>query len=264
LAVLNESDLFYTWMPSYKFPIRLGMKESHKLAEMGRGNQLIHVYGNLPLPLLDREVYLHVLAMDAIDSHNAIVVKAKSVGSGYTCKNDLSYRRTPNGSTKETNPLVNSFNSQDVPPTDDGTEIIAESVSRYGKLDHGATVVVPETASHVRRVDIDMGIIFQPCPVNHFLLSKSKTVYPPGEHLILLRLEQTIDAHIGGVPISVINFITRTVIGSIWGALLHVAEDVRAKKRPAHLNAITSQPELYRWIQRRVHVMLEQKVGTQN
>ncbi len=57
------------------------------------------------------------------------------------------------------------------------------------------------------------------------------------------------------VPTSLINFFTRTVIGTMWGSLLQVAEDVRDGKRPQHAEAIQAKKELYDWVNSRVQVM---------
>jgi hypothetical protein len=42
LSVFNESDLYSTWMPSWRHP-KLGVRKSEKLKEMGRGHQVIQV-----------------------------------------------------------------------------------------------------------------------------------------------------------------------------------------------------------------------------
>ena len=65
------------------------------------------------------------------------------------------------------------------------------------------------------------------------------------------------DAKIAGVPTRLINFITRTVIGEIWGKLLQVADDVKAGKRPNHKEAIEKQPDLYQFIQERIAIMFK-------
>jgi predicted Zn-dependent protease len=66
------------------------------------------------------------------------------------------------------------------------------------------------------------------------------------------------DAKISAVPQSIINFVTRTVIGEIWGQLLHVAKQVELGQRLNHQTAIQNQPELYEYIQQRVEAMLDQ------
>jgi hypothetical protein len=65
------------------------------------------------------------------------------------------------------------------------------------------------------------------------------------------------DAKIAGVPTRLINFITRTVIGEIWGKLLHVADDVKDGERPNHKEAIESQPEFYQFVQERIASMFQ-------
>jgi hypothetical protein len=64
--------------------------------------------------------------------------------------------------------------------------------------------------------------------------------------------------HVKAVPLSIQNFVTRTVIGRFWSSLLQVAEDVRdSDKRQLHKEAIAAKRELYDWIDQRVQVMLE-------
>jgi hypothetical protein len=66
------------------------------------------------------------------------------------------------------------------------------------------------------------------------------------------------DAKISGIPVGIINFITRTVIGEIWGNLLHVAKQVQLGQRQHHQTAIENQPALYGYIEERVGIMLDQ------
>jgi hypothetical protein len=74
---------------------------------------------------------------------------------------------------------------------------------------------------------------------------------------LLLSLVQQVDAHVAGVPLKLINFFTRTVFGQQWGALLQIAEDVKAGKRMEHQAAIDAKQELYGWVEGRVQVMIE-------
>ena len=78
LAVMNESDLYETWMPSWKHP-RLGISRSEKLHEMGRGNQIIVVTIAMPPPFATRECVQHAIAIDDIDASSAILIRAKNV-----------------------------------------------------------------------------------------------------------------------------------------------------------------------------------------
>jgi hypothetical protein len=106
------------------------------------------------------------------------------------------------------------------------------------------------------RVDFHAGILFRSYPDNHPLMEKSKHDYPAGERLILLSVSQSMDAHVAGVPMSIINFFTRTVLGGMWGSLMKVAEEVRDGQRPLHQQAIQDKQELYGWLKDRVEVML--------
>jgi len=62
---------------------------------------------------------------------------------------------------------------------------------------------------------------------------------------------------LAGIPSRALNFITRTVIGQVWEMVLRVAEDVRDGKRPSHKLAIEQNPDLYRFVDERVDVMLQ-------
>jgi hypothetical protein len=64
------------------------------------------------------------------------------------------------------------------------------------------------------------------------------------------------------VPQSVINFITRTVIGHIWGMLLKVAEEVRDGDRPKHAEMIEEKADFYKWVNERSQFMLAEIKAT--
>ena len=79
LSVFHESDLYSSWMPSWKRPIKLGVSKSEKLKEEGRGKQIIHVTTSLMWPFCDRDVVMRVMAVDAIeDDHGCIAIQALS------------------------------------------------------------------------------------------------------------------------------------------------------------------------------------------
>lgn len=137
---------------------------------------------------------------------------------------------------------------------DDSCIVITVKNLNEGK--HVTGLEIPPPDKHVRRVDFDAGIIIRPCPADHPALQKSKNKYD-GERLLLIQVTQRMDAHVGGVPMSMVNFFTRTVLGRMWGSLLQVAEDVRDGKRPAHRDKIVEHRELYDWVEARVQVMLE-------
>ena len=119
--------------------------------------------------------------------------------------------------------------------------------------------VIPEATREAVRVDFSNFMLIQACPPDHPCVARSKHHSNDKDHepLILMNLTLEVDPHLGVVPQSVQNFVTRTVIGRLWLALLHVAEDVRDGKRPRHKEAIDAKPELYDWIKERVGVMIE-------
>lgn len=203
LSVCNESELYKTWMPSFRFP-RLGVQASEKLQETGRGNQVIRVEIAFPMPFDRRECIQHAVAVDAIDEEEGcIIIIVKSLDEGV------------------------QLNGLEIPPPTPG----------------------------IRRVDFDASIIIRPCPADHPALENSKIKYE-GEKLLLVQVEQKMDAHVAGVPMNMVNFFTRTVLGRMWGALLQVAEDVRDGKREAHKEKIEENRVLYDWVESRVEEML--------
>jgi hypothetical protein len=117
--------------------------------------------------------------------------------------------------------------------------------------------VIPEPRPGMVRIDFEGTFLFRHCPNDHPCLAKSKHDYPPDEPLVLISLSLKVDSKVKFVPLAMINFVTRTVLASMWTALLTVAEEVRDGKRPLHQEAIQQQQELYDWINARVKVMLE-------
>ena len=133
---------------------------------------------------------------------------------------------------------------------DDQNRIVirAKSLEPDGKL-------VRPPARRTVRIDLDAGFVIQPCPHDHPVLSGSTRDYGV-DRILLLTIKQQIDPHVSFVPVTLINFFTRKVLKTILGSLLQVAEDVQAGKRPLHHQAIANQPDLYRWIEERVDVMM--------
>ena len=82
ISVLNESELYASWMPQLNVP-RLRIRRSEKLKQMGRASQVIIVTCEVPWPLAAREVALSAVAVDDIDGeHGDIVVRINSLDTG--------------------------------------------------------------------------------------------------------------------------------------------------------------------------------------
>lgn len=201
VAVLNESDLYSTWMPKWKVP-RVGVLHSHKLAELGRGHQIIDVLCQLPLPLANRQCLQHAFAVDSIDEDQAIIIKV-------------------------------------------------ETLDEYPGVD------IPAKASNVVRIDLEAGILIRACPPDHPALKESRHLYPEGESLLLVSVVQEIDPQVAYMPKRLVNFMTRTVLGTLWGRLLRVAEQVRDGELVEHRTAMKENQILYDWLQQRIGVLLE-------
>jgi hypothetical protein len=101
-------------------------------------------------------------------------------------------------------------------------------------------------------------MLIRGCPHQHSCYPESKDeTYPPGDEVFLISMKMSVDAHVAGVPLSLINFATRTVIGTMWAKLLHVAENIRDGKMQSHADAIARKKDLYDWIEGRLDVMIE-------
>jgi len=123
--------------------------------------------------------------------------------------------------------------------------------------------VVPDlesSSSSVVRIDFEGGILFRLCPEEKRLPRSHNDNDDDDddseEDSVLVSFKMYMDPKMTSIPSSVINFVTRTVIGTMWNMLLQVAEGVRDGKRPEHQTAIDQRPELYEWIDERIQVLL--------
>ncbi|VEU36119.1 unnamed protein product [Pseudo-nitzschia multistriata] len=92
LSVLNESDLYSTWIPSWQTPIKLGVHESNQLLHDSRGHQVIQVVASVPWPMKPREALFSVQAVDDIDTNGFIVATMTTIDDseeGETVKKTL-------------------------------------------------------------------------------------------------------------------------------------------------------------------------------
>jgi hypothetical protein len=203
LSVLNESDLYGSWMPSYKFP-KLGVSKSKVLKRFGRGHQILDLCFHMPFPFQHRQNIQHGYAVDSIDADKCIIIKVEGMDTG-----------------------------------------------KHFEIE------IPEPAKGYKRVDFDAGFLVRSCPPDHPSFAKSKHKYPADEKLLLVSFLQHLNLRVAGIPLSFINFFSRTVMGQLWGELLQVAEDIKTGKRPAHKMAIEKNAELYGWVNERVQVMCD-------
>jgi hypothetical protein len=78
LSVLNETDLYDTWIPSWRFP-KIGVSQSQKLHHSGKANQLVQIVCDVPWPLRTREVIVQATAVDEIDERGYIVIRLNTL-----------------------------------------------------------------------------------------------------------------------------------------------------------------------------------------
>lgn len=85
MSVLNETELFDTWVPSWSVPFRLRLDTSKRLARDGRADQTIQFVASVPWPFSQREGIIRAVAVDDIDSdQSSIAVHISSVKEGPT------------------------------------------------------------------------------------------------------------------------------------------------------------------------------------
>lgn len=78
ISVINEIDLFTTWIPRYTIPFKIGLRESRKTHQIGQIDQLVYFVADAPWPISDRDMHLLINASDDIESNNRIVITMKS------------------------------------------------------------------------------------------------------------------------------------------------------------------------------------------
>lgn len=81
LSVLNETELFDTWIPNFTVP-RFKVRRSVKLQQQSRVSQLILVSLAVPWPLPGREVVVEAVGLDDIDTNGNIFVMLEGKKNG--------------------------------------------------------------------------------------------------------------------------------------------------------------------------------------
>jgi len=174
LSVLNESTLYETWIPSWKKPIRIGVKESKQILNDRKGHQVIKINCNVPWPMSEREVLMDVTAVDDIEETGCIIAKMQSIDSTSTTSGESS-----------------------------------ESQQEYLLLPD--TFKIPVLEGGVERVDFDGSILFRACPKDYPHYENVQRRF--GQEPILLQYIMSFDAKLVATPTSLVNFVTRVVIG---------------------------------------------------
>lgn len=222
ISVLNESELYSTWIPDWKVP-KLHVQKTQKLFQAGRATQIIDIETEVQWPLATRQLILKAVACDNID--------------GYS-KGDAS----PSAQGKDGGRIMIRLESLDsdckevpIPPARKG-------VCRMRC--NGGIVIEKANAKEAMDGEGD----------------DRKEAAERDDDLITITLVFSIDPQLRVVPQSFLNFFFRVAIGSVWCMFLSVADEVKAEERPAHLRAIGEKGDLYDWIKERTRAMLQGKI----
>mmetsp|Transcript_29820 Transcript_29820/g.65640 ORF Transcript_29820/g.65640 Transcript_29820/m.65640 type:complete len:548 (-) Transcript_29820:244-1887(-) len=257
LSVLNETDLYHTWLPDWDVPIRLKVRRSVKLRQTGRCSQVLLLTMDVPWPLAPREAVLRALACDDIDETGTIVIRLDSLNTG-----------DEDGLVKE--------------PEDRGAvrvDFAGGFVFRKCPRDHPAITTARKRKRknktlHLPRTAVKDHMLFSNHDNTSTCTSSSKgketadNMQPRSKNvlgddaetakeMILVSFVMHSDARATALPQSITSFVVGTAIGTMWSKFIRVAEDVRDDKRPRHKSAITSKRDvLYDWVEERVGCML--------
>jgi hypothetical protein len=228
ISVLNESELYSSWLPDWTAP-KLRVVTSEKLQQTGRCSQIVNVVTEVPWPLAKRQVILKAVACDDIDSH-------PNEGDDESCCTSRS-----------------------------GGRIIIriQSLDNNNKEEEGWQI--PPADNGAVQVKVRGGFTIEKCPADHPMKEYALQYHETNEtsvsslsreDLVLITFSFCVDPHLSGVPKPLIDFFLRNAIGKMWNMFLDVAEEVKNGERNAHCDAIAKKRALYDWVEERTRVML--------
>eukprot|EP00922_Rhytidocystis_sp_ex-Travisia-forbesii_P059314 GHVS01087946.1.p1 GENE.GHVS01087946.1~~GHVS01087946.1.p1 ORF type:complete len:834 (-),score=207.44 GHVS01087946.1:232-2733(-) len=79
VSVLNEVDLYGKWIPYFSFPIKLGLRDSVRLHQMGRIDSIGLFKMDFPWPMQNRECLTAIWSADELEQRDYICVNICSV-----------------------------------------------------------------------------------------------------------------------------------------------------------------------------------------
>eukprot|EP00123_Amoebidium_parasiticum_P019961 comp39132_c0_seq1/m.47374 comp39132_c0_seq1/g.47374 ORF comp39132_c0_seq1/g.47374 comp39132_c0_seq1/m.47374 type:complete len:323 (-) comp39132_c0_seq1:626-1594(-) len=74
LVVLNEVELYQQWVPNFNWPLRLGLVECRRLANLSRVSQLLYAVAAVPWPFAWRDFPIHLWASDSMEEGKVVIV----------------------------------------------------------------------------------------------------------------------------------------------------------------------------------------------
>ena len=247
LSVLNESELYKSWLPNWTLP-RLRVRRSDKLSQTGRCSQVVLVTVDLPWPFSSRECVLDAWGVDDIDASGDICVLVDSMTPGQTMRCGTIVPDVDEKSIVRID-FTGGFLFRKLPDGWDAKRDATRAASSwFGTASGGAGSDVPEsTGPESRRASFDSA------------LSDDDTAggidgtQPCTDDRILVSVQMYMDPKLAYVPTSLLNFVIRTVMYTMWCMLLRVAEKV---SEPHRSSIAAKAGELYDWVRERTGAML--------
>ena len=83
LCVMNETDLYETWFPSWSFPFKLGINRSNKLQQSGRCEQVVQLTVDLPFPMNKREIVFWGFAEEDCDHDQTVGARLRTIDESF-------------------------------------------------------------------------------------------------------------------------------------------------------------------------------------
>ncbi|KAL7559434.1 hypothetical protein ACA910_009994 [Epithemia clementina (nom. ined.)] len=83
IATMNETDLYETWFPSWRFPFKLGINRSIKLKQRGRCEQVVQLTVDLPFPMNKREIVFWGFAEEDAELNQNAAAKLVTVDESF-------------------------------------------------------------------------------------------------------------------------------------------------------------------------------------
>ena len=293
LSVLNESELYASWLPNWTAP-RLRVRRSEKLAQRGRVSQVVLVTVDLPWPFSAREAVLDACGVDDIDASGDICILVRALGedAGVAGRAGDAEPELLVPSVDEADAVRIGFEGgflfRALPEDWDADENVAGKETDEAKAEKPAaaaaarepirTAAVPASAGArsafrlkrfaglVAGVGSEIGSkdgAVTNADASETDASETDASFDSREEAravprrILVSVQMSVDPKIDFVPAALMNFVTRTVIYTMWCMLLRVAEGVRDGARPAHAEAIAAKKDsLYDWTRARARDMV--------
>ena len=251
LSVLNESELYKSWLPNWTMP-RLRVRRSDKLSQTGRCSQVVLVTVDLPWPFSSRECVLDAWGVDDIDASGDICVLVDSMTPGQTMRCGTIVPDVDEKSIVRID-FTGGFLFRKLPDGWDAKRDATRAASSwFGTASGGAGSDVPEsTGPESRRASFDSAHSDDDT-AGGFDGTQLCT-----DDRILVSVQMYMDPKLAYVPTSLLNFVIRTVMYTMWCMLLRVAEKVRDGKSEPHRASIAAKAgELYDWVRERTGAML--------